>query len=49
MNLLQSYLTPQAYHELKAERIVRQARASARLPLSPLLPWQSPGMSRRGY
>lgn len=40
-NLLQSYLTPQAYHELKAERIVRQARASARLPLSPLLPWQS--------
>lgn len=40
-NLLQSYLTPQAYHELKAERIVRQARSSARLPLSPLLPWQS--------
>ena len=40
-NLLQSYLTPQAWHALKAERVIRQARPSARLAVSPLLPWQS--------
>lgn len=40
-NLLQSYLTPQAWHALKAERVIRQARPSARLAVSPLLPWQA--------